>query len=179
MRQTLSMASSVAIMPSNGVTTAPRAARGSALERVDVERAADDQPQHVGIDGLLVEIVGAEDTARTALSRSWLPVTTMTFVRGASSGSPERRHAFIHAFGIGRQPEILQHHRRLEAAQLRQWLRAVPPQQHLVLVEAPVQLLLQTQVVFDDQQFRLVFSSRTSPGACRPAPSQCLQQSGG
>ena len=45
--------------------------------------------------------------------------------------------------GIGRQPEILQHHRRLEAPQLRQRFGARRGHQHFVFVEAPLELLLQ------------------------------------
>ena len=49
----------------------------------------------------------------------------MTLVCGASCRiSLQRRHAFADAFGVGRQPEVLQHDRRLEAAQLRQRLAA-------------------------------------------------------
>ena len=49
----------------------------------------------------------------------------MTLVGGAMLRiSLQRRHALADAFGVRRQAEVLQHHRRLEAAQLRQRLAA-------------------------------------------------------
>ena len=61
MRHTLSIASSVAMKPFERRGELRLAQLPVLLfERVDVERAADQQPQHVGVDRLLVEIVGAE-----------------------------------------------------------------------------------------------------------------------
>ena len=61
MRQTFSMPSSVAMMPSSGLLACDCSQLPVLfLERVDVEGAVHQQPQDVGVHGLLVEVVGAE-----------------------------------------------------------------------------------------------------------------------
>ena len=128
------MASSVAIMPSNGDVQLRLAQLPVLLfERVDVEGAADDQPQHVGVDRLLIEIVGAE--------RHGAHRVVAVVVAGDDDDLGLRREAAasrcsvcmpsLDAFGIGRQAEVLQHHRRLEAAQLRQRFAARAPRSAL------------------------------------------------
>ena len=95
-----------------------------------------------------------------ALSRSALPVIDDDArVRREAQDLLERAHALAHAFGVRRQAEILQHDRGLEAAHLRQRLLAIARDEHFVFVEAPAQLLLQADVVFDDQQPRLSVTS--------------------
>jgi hypothetical protein len=102
----------------------------------------------------VIEIEGAQADGLTALPRSWLPVTTMILVPGQAAGSaatwPDLRW---------RRPgraatQIEQHDCRFEAAQLRQRGFAVAGDQHFVVVQAPFDLLLQADIVFNQQNFR-------------------------
>jgi hypothetical protein len=65
------------------------------------------------------------------------------------------RQALRRAVRIGRQAEVHRRHRRLVAPHLRQRGLAVAGEQDFVAIEAPAQLLLQSQIVFDDQQLLL------------------------
>jgi hypothetical protein len=129
------------------------------FERVQAERAADDEPQHVRIERLLVEIVGAvRNRAHRVVAVGVARDHDDTRVRRQAQDFLERAHAFADAFGVGRQAEILQHHGRLEAPDLRQRFFAVRGHEHFVFVETPAQLFLQADVVFDHEQPRLILT---------------------
>ncbi len=136
------------------------------LEAVDLEGALHEQAQHVGVHGLLVEIVGAHAHGLDGVLLVELAGDHDDLGAGGQPQDLEQGgEALRDALGVRRQAEVLQHHRRLVAAQGRQRARPVGRGNDLVIVEAPLELLLQPRVVLDDQQFRLVLShSRLSLG---------------
>ena len=84
---------------------------------MDLEGALDQQLEHVRIDGLLVEIVGAEtDGLDRVLLVELAGHHDHLGGRGDLQGLEQRGHALGDALGVGRQPEILQHDRRLVPA---------------------------------------------------------------
>jgi hypothetical protein len=143
------------------------------LELMQPEGAIDEQLQRVYVDGLLVEIVGAEADR--------LERVVAVLVAGDDDhlgGRPglqdvlQGGEALGDAFGIRRQPEVLQHDRRIVAAQLADRALAVFRDDHVVAVEAPLELLLQPAVVLDDEQL----AGRVSHWPCSPCagrPSRC------
>ena len=106
-----------------------------------------------GSNGLVQKSCAPSPMARSALARSFCPVSTMTLVSGAStwiassSASPS-----VGIVRMRRQSEVHGHDRRLVAAQLRDRRFAVAGHDRFVLVEGPAHLLLQRRVVLDDQQ---------------------------
>ena len=123
------------------------------LERVHVERAAHQQAQHFDVDRLLVEIPGAERHGAHRVVAIVVAGDDDDLGGGIDAEDfRQRGHAFADAFRIGRQPQILQHHARLMTAQQRQRFGARGGHEHFVFVKAPLELLLQPLVVFDDQQ---------------------------
>ena len=78
--------------------------------------------------------------------------------RVAESGAWEWQRAELgRERGIGRQSEILQYHRWLEAPCERERFGARRGHQYFVFVEAPFELPLQAFIVFDDQEFWFFF----------------------
>jgi hypothetical protein len=82
----------------------------------------------------------------------------------------QRLEPLADAVGIRWQPEILQHHGRLGAAQLADRGLPVAGDEHFVVVEAPLQLLLQPRVVLDDEQWEfLAHDIAPEPTTCAAA----------
>jgi hypothetical protein len=136
----------------------------SVLQRVHVEGAADDEPQHIRIDRLLIEVIGAERHGlQCALAIGVAGHDDDLGLRRDAQDLGQRRQAFGDAFRVRRQAQILEHDRRLETAQSGQRLAARRHQQGLVVVETPLELALQPQVVLDDEQFVLLLTHRLAP----------------
>ena len=96
------------------------------LERVHLIRALHDQLQRVDVDGLLIEVVGAEadgfhGVALVAVARDDDDLRERRELQDLA----QRREAFADAAVVGRQAEILQDDRRLVAAQLVDGRRAI------------------------------------------------------
>ena len=128
------------------------------LQRADLERPVDDQPQYVDVERLLVEVVGAQAYRLHGVVAVGITGDHDDLgARRQAQDLAERRHALADALGIRRQPQVLQHDRRLEAAQLAQCFLARDRLDYLQVVEGPLELLLQALVVLDDQQSWLVF----------------------
>ena len=123
------------------------------LQLVDVISAIDDQLQRVGIDRLLIEIIGA-DSHRThgVLLVAMTGDDDHLGRRHQRQNLLQRGDPLADAFRIRRQTEILQHHRRLVAAQLGQCARPVLGNQNLIIGEAPLELALQARVVLDHKK---------------------------
>ncbi len=122
------------------------------LERMHPKGARDDQLQDLRFDGLLAKIRSAEADCFDGVA--------LITVAGDDDDLHLRRglqdllqclQAFRYARRIGRQPQVLQHHRRLKPAQLRERLGARGGYPHPIFVKAPLELLLQTQVILHDQ----------------------------
>src|SRR5882672_1761847 len=123
------------------------------FEFVHPERALHDERQHFGVEWFLVEIVGAlGNRAHGVFAFVVAGDHDHLRVRRERQYFLERRETLAHALRVRRQAEILQHDRRLVAAQLAQRALPVRGDDDLVLLETPAQLLLQTDVIFDDQQ---------------------------
>ena len=119
-----------------------------------MERAAHQQAQDFGVDRLLVEIPRAERHRAHGVV-AVVVAGDHDDLGGAVDAEDfrERGHAFADAFRIGRQAQVLQHHVWFMAAQQGQCFGARRGHEHFVFVEAPLELLLQPLVVFDDQEF--------------------------
>ena len=115
--------------------------------------AADDHPQHVDVDRLLVKVVGAErDRAQRVLAGLVAGRDDDLGRRRQLADFGQRGKPFGGAVGIGRQPEIEDRHRRMVTAHQRHRLLPVRGGVHPVLGKRPAQLTQQTAVVVDDQQ---------------------------
>ena len=128
MRHTLSIASSVAISPSNGERScASLQLAVLLLELVQAERAAHDEPQHVRRRAASDRNRRRRATPRASRCRGRaLPVITMTRVCGARLRiSLSVRMPSLTPSASGGRPEILQHHRRFEAPDLRERFFAI------------------------------------------------------
>jgi hypothetical protein len=133
-----------------------------------VQGALDDQPQDVVVHGLLVEIVGAHADGLDRVLAVELPRDHDHLgVRGSPQGLDQGEETLGDALRVRRQAQVLQHHGGLVPAQGRDRLAAGSGREHLVIVETPLELLLQPRVVLNDQQLGLAFRHRLSahPGA--------------
>ena len=65
----------------------------------------------------------------------------------------QRREALRRAVRVGRQAEVEGDHAGLVGTQQLDGLLAVAGHEHLIVLEAPLQLPLQARVVLDDQKF--------------------------
>ncbi len=127
MRQTLIIGSLMAMTPASGMTPWRwTRARFCFLELVDLERALHQQPQHVGVHGLLVEIVGAQAHGTDGVLLVELAGDHDHLgARGELQGLEQGGKALGDALGVRRQAQVLQHDRRLVPAQGRQGRRPV------------------------------------------------------
>ena len=89
------------------------------LERVHLIRALHDQLQRVDVDGLLIEVVGAEADRLHGVALVAVPRDDDDLrERRELQDLAQRREALADAAVVGRQTEVLQHDGRLVAAQL-------------------------------------------------------------
>ena len=129
------------------------------------EGAIHDQAQDFQFQWLGAEIVGA---AADGLDR----VVTVAVagdhddlgVRCVLQDFHDGGEALGGAGGVGRQAQILQHHRRLMAAQQGERGRPVTGHDYVVILEAPAQLSLQADIVLDDQQAALLLTHGAACG---------------
>ena len=121
------------------------------LQLREVEGARDDQPQHVRVDGLGIEVAGAQAHGADRIVAVRIAGHHDDLgARGDTQHLLQRRQPFGHAVRIGRQPQVLEHHGGLGPAQASEGLRSRGRRYHGVVVEAPLELLLQPGVVLDD-----------------------------
>ena len=161
------------------------------LERVHVKGPLDDQNQDVGVDRLLVEIVGpAADRPHGVVEVAVARDHNDFRVRCERENLLERRESLADALGVGRQPEVLQNDRRLVTAHLGDCRWPVGREGDFVVVEAPAKLTLDAGIVLNDQQlgfllahlmlpmsYPLARARRTAPAAGR-REIRCLRPSG-
>ena len=122
------------------------------LELIDQMRPIDDQRQHLGIDGLLAEVIGAETNGAQGMlaplaARHDDDLGTRRRVQDLADGG----ETFLDAVRIRRQAEVLQHDRRLEAPQGVQRISARRGAIDLELIQGPFELALQPGIVLDHQ----------------------------
>ena len=134
------------------------------LERVDVEGALHQQAQHVGVDRLLVEIVGAQADGPHRVLLVELPGHDDDLGVGRELERLEQAGEPLgDPFGVRGKTQVLQHDGGLVTTQRRDRGGAIRHGDHFVIAEAPLELLLQSRVVLDDQQLRFVFGHASSP----------------
>ena len=146
------------------------------LQPMQVETALDDRAQHLELDRLLAEIVGAE--ADRLQRGPVLAIAGDDDHLGLGRDAQyflQRGQAFGHAIRIGRQAEIQDHDRRVLLLHHRhaRWSRA--RHHHLEGREGPAILRAQTFVILDDQQFRF---DRHGDASGRHAPRHPRRQGG-
>ena len=117
------------------------------------EGALDGEIEQLGLEGLGEEVVGAHaDRAQR------IAAVVLTGQCDHLGGRREREdlleglESFIGGVRVGRQAQIERGHQRLVPAQLRNGGFAVVREDHVVAIERPAHLLLQTQIVFHHQQ---------------------------
>ncbi len=160
MRQAFCIVSLIAMTPASGITLW-RCGQGAVLllEVVDLERALHQELEHVGVDRLLVEIVGPKADGLDRVLLVELPGHHDHLGgRGDLQGLEQRRHALGHTLGVRRQSEVLQDDGRLVSPHRSNRRGSVASGDDFVTVKAPLELLLQPRVIFDDQQCRLIRS---------------------
>jgi hypothetical protein len=131
------------------------------LDVVQAGSPADGYRQQIGVDRLLVEIIGAHGDSAHCIGS-----VVMTGDDDHLGVRCERQHLFEQtetlgdAPRIGRQTEIQGDYRRLQPAQLGQGAIAIFGDRDIEILEAPLELTLQTRVVLYDQQFVFGFCHR-------------------
>src|SRR5690606_15190906 len=142
------------------------------LELMHVEGAAHDELQHLCVDWLEVEIVGPKRHRAHRIVAIMVTGDDDDFgLRREAQYFAQRLHAFLDTFRIRRQAQILKDDGRLEAAQHSDRFAARRSEQDLAVIETPLKLLLEAEVVLDDEHFWLIFSHSVSLyqyGSCRP-----------
>jgi hypothetical protein len=124
------------------------------LHRMQEQGALYHQAQHVGVERLLLKIVGAHaDRAQYIGAVLVTGQDNDLGVRRRAQDVAQQRQTLARAVRIGRQAQVHGHHGWLMAAQLRQRRFAPLGQQHLIVVQSPAQLLLQPRIVLHYQQF--------------------------
>ena len=130
------------------------------LQLIDLIGAIDDELQGLRFYRLLIKIIGSQAHRLDGVFLVTVAGHDDYLGRGRRGERFfERREPFGNALGIGRQTEILQYDRRFEAPQLRQRRFTILGDQHLVVLEAPAQLALQSRVILDDEQCLLLIQS--------------------
>ena len=122
------------------------------LKLVDAKRARHDQLQDLRLNGLLTEVRGAESHGPHGARLITIAGHDNDLdLRGDLQNLLQRAQALGDACRIRRQTQVLQYHRGLKTSQVRDGFLACLHDPHAVLVEAPLELLLQPGVVFDYQ----------------------------
>jgi hypothetical protein len=107
----------------------------------DAERALDDQLQGIGVDGLLVEVVGTLTDGRKSIMLVTMPCHHDHFRMGRQlQNFAQCEQPFIDAIGFRRQTKILQNDSRLVASEFRDRRLAITGRTHVVVFETPAQL---------------------------------------
>ena len=136
------------------------------FQRMDMQGAGNHQRQHVGLEGFLEKVVGAEmDRFYRIAAIEVAGDDDDLGGRRERQDLLQRRQAFGGAVDVGRQAEVEQHHRGFVAAQLGDGAVAVGRDDQFVIGEAPLQLLLQSGIVFDQQYFLFGVAHAASPPA--------------
>jgi len=141
---------------------------------MNIEGTLHEQAQDVDVDWLLVEIVRAQADRADSILLVQLPRHDDDLGMGRDLEHLEQAGESLgHSFGVRGQAQVLQHDCRLVATQRRKRGVAIRSGDHIVFVEAPLELLLQARVVFNDEQFGLVLghSSPAATGAHTASPS--------
>src|SRR3569623_216213 len=113
------------------------------LLRVDVKGALDDEAQYFRVDGVLLEIIGAEADGAHGVGAVY--VARHHDHLGAwrlLENLFQRREPLADANGVGRQTLILRDHRRLVTLEFRERGGAVARHHDIETLEAPAQLAL-------------------------------------
>ena len=135
------------------------------------ESALDREVEQLGLEGLGEEVVGAQ---RHRPQRVGLVVLAGEHddldVRVGGQHLLEQPEALGDGVRVGRQAEVHGDHGGVAAAHLHQRRFAVVRGDRLETVERPLDLFLERQVVFDDQQRARFVSAHEAPRGCR---SEC------
>ena len=133
------------------------------LQFVHAEGALDHQRQHVRLERLREEVVGAEfHRLQGVLAVLLAGQHDHLGVRGDREDLLQRAEALVRVVRARRQAQVHRHHGGLEAAQLRDGALAVGRHGDFVAVECPLHLLLQRRIVLDDQQRVAFFAHDTA-----------------
>jgi hypothetical protein len=124
----------------------------SCLQVGQPEGALDGQVQQLGLEGLGEEVVGAHADRAQRVGRSFWPVSTMTLVSPSTDSICSSSLKPSDVVGIGRQAQIHRDHRPAGGGAPAPARFRGRRRHGLEAVERPLDLLLQRQVVFDDQQ---------------------------
>jgi hypothetical protein len=117
--------------------------------------AFDGQRQHLGVEGLGLEVVGAQGHRAQRVRLVVLAGEHDDLQVGVDvQHLAQQLEAFRHRIGVGRQTQVHGHHAGVEAAQLHQRGLAVARRHRFEAVQRPLDLLLQSEVVLDDEQRR-------------------------
>jgi hypothetical protein len=114
--------------------------------------------QRVGVDRLLVKVVGAErDRLQRVLLVAVAGNDNHLGVRGQFQEFLQGGETFFDALGVRWQPQVLQHDHRVMPPQFRDGSSAVLGRGDVVILEAPLELRQQPGVVLDDQELSVLF----------------------
>src|SRR5689334_12025726 len=123
------------------------------LDLIEMERPRDDQAEVVDVDRLLVEVIGTHsDRLERAFAGAMAAGDDDLRVGFQPQDFLKHRETFVGAVGIRRKSEVERNHRRLVRPQRFYGGLPVTGANHLIAFVGPLELALQSLVVFDDQQ---------------------------
>ncbi len=133
---------------------------------MDMQGTGDHQGQHVRVEGFLEKVVGTEMDCFHCIAAIEVAGDDDDLGRRREREDLlQCRQAFGGAVDVGWQAEVEQHDRGLVATQLGDGTVAVDGHDQFVIGEAPLQLLLQSGIVFDQQYLLFGVAHAASPPA--------------
>jgi len=150
------------------------------LQLVQAQRAFHRQHQHVGVDRLGQEVVGAHADRAQRVALVVLAGEHDDLGAGLQLDQfLEQLEALGDRVLVRRQAQVHRDHRRLVAAELQHGAGGVVGRDRLEAVHRPLELLLQREVVLDDQQRRSLCTHVGSPRFAGPSGRGGVPPSGG
>ena len=137
------------------------------------ERAVDRQPQQLRLEGLGEKVVGTQcDRAQRIRLVVLAGEHDHLDVGVQRQQLLQQAKALADGIWVGRQAQVHGDHRRLMPPELHQRALAVAGGDRIEAVQRPLDLLLQGQIVFDDQQRRGLAGAHSSPASRKSDPAR-------
>ena len=132
------------------------------------KRALNRQVEQLRLEGFGKKIIGAQRDGAQGVGLVVLPRQHNHLgVRIGRKYLFEQAETFGHRVRVGRQPQVHGHHGRRMTPHLHQRALPVIGSHRFKAVQRPLDLFLERQIVFDDQQRTRFFNGHDAPSGCR------------